>query len=119
MPGKTGKRAKPPGICGRCGKQIARGGAFMREPKADFHESCWWDKQEESKNKRSNDLEGGSMNGMKEVEFEIQVTGKGWMLVPEGEDPKKYIESSQAALGGNKLWQTAVVATNIEPRKER
>jgi hypothetical protein len=59
------------------------------------------------------------MNGMKEVEFEVQVTGKGWMLVPEGEDPKKYIESCQAAVGGNKLWQATVEARNIEPRKER
>ena len=44
MGGKTGKRAKPPRPCGRCGKEIPPG-PFMRESKADYHEGCWYEKQ--------------------------------------------------------------------------
>lgn len=51
MPGKRGKRAKAAGICGRCGKQIPRG-TFMREPKADYHELCWFEKWEEKTGKK-------------------------------------------------------------------
>ncbi len=40
MPGKTGKRSKAPKPCGACGLEVK--GDFMREPKADFHEGCWW-----------------------------------------------------------------------------
>ncbi len=42
MPGKTGKRPAPPKPCGKCGLEIPRGSAFMREKKADYHEACWW-----------------------------------------------------------------------------
>ena len=40
MGGRTGKRAKPPQPCGRCGKEIPPG-PFMRDGKADYHEECW------------------------------------------------------------------------------
>jgi len=59
------------------------------------------------------------MEGMKEVEFEVKVTGKGWMFIPEEEDPKQYIEEATAQLGGNKLWDAKVTVKNIVPRKER
>lgn len=49
MSGRTGKRRKPPGDCGRCKKPISGKEAFMRESKADFHETCWFDKQKEAK----------------------------------------------------------------------
>jgi len=44
MPGKTGKRAKPAGICVICVKQIPRGEGFMRDGKKDYHEGCWYKK---------------------------------------------------------------------------
>jgi hypothetical protein len=40
MPGRTGKRAKPPKPCGACGKEIF--GPFNRERDTDYHQECWW-----------------------------------------------------------------------------
>ena len=40
MPGKTGKRAKRPAPCHRCGKKID--GGFMRRRDGDYHTKCWW-----------------------------------------------------------------------------
>lgn len=40
MAGRTGKRAKPPGLCVVCGKPIV--GSFMRERGGDKHPECWW-----------------------------------------------------------------------------
>lgn len=46
MPGKTGKRAKAPGICVVCSQQIQipSGETFMRDGKKDYHEGCWMKK---------------------------------------------------------------------------
>lgn len=44
MPGKTGKRARPAGICVVCEKQIPRGEDFNRDGKKDYHQSCWYKK---------------------------------------------------------------------------
>ena len=38
MSGKTGKRAKRPAPCHRCGKRIS--GAFMRCHDGDYHDEC-------------------------------------------------------------------------------
>lgn len=47
MPGRTGKRAKPPGLCVECGKPIK--GDFNRDRDGDRHEECWWKKREAMK----------------------------------------------------------------------
>lgn len=41
MAGRTGKRAKPPGICITCGKLIRGVATFMRDRGRDEHEECW------------------------------------------------------------------------------
>lgn len=58
MPGRTGKRAKPPAPCAECGLKIP--GSFMRDGKRDFHEECWrlwWDRKN-GKGKMELDLAG-------------------------------------------------------------
>lgn len=40
MAGKTGKRAKRPAPCRRCGRKIE--GGFMRRRDGDYHTECWW-----------------------------------------------------------------------------
>ena len=40
MPGKTGKRARRPSPCRRCGQKIE--GSFNREREGDYHQECWW-----------------------------------------------------------------------------
>jgi hypothetical protein len=53
MPGRTGKRAKPPSPCSQCGQKIDDS-AFMRTKKGDMHEGCWktwWDAEQAKKPK--------------------------------------------------------------------
>lgn len=59
------------------------------------------------------------MEGMQKIEFEVEISGKGWLYVPIGEDPKKYVEKCQAQLGGNKLFHAKVKAKNVEVKEDR
>ena len=40
MPGRTGKRARPPKPCAGCGKKVE--GDFMRHRSKDYHQWCWF-----------------------------------------------------------------------------
>lgn len=59
------------------------------------------------------------MGNMKEVEFEVMIRGKGWLLVPEGEDPEKYVQNCTAQYGGNKLWGTKIVVKNVKVKESK
>lgn len=48
MAGHTGKRARRPAPCRKCGKPI-NDTKFMRERDGSYHETCWWESKAESK----------------------------------------------------------------------
>ena len=59
------------------------------------------------------------MEGMKKIEFEVEISGRGWLYVPVGQDPKKYAEACTAQLGGNKLFHPKVKVKNVEVKEEK
>jgi hypothetical protein len=49
MPGRTGKRARTPRPCAKCGKSLVGTRSYMREKDGDYCETCWWAKRADLK----------------------------------------------------------------------